>query len=37
MTPRPTSGARCVYLAGPDGQYVTGTTLMVDGGYNYLR
>jgi NAD(P)-dependent dehydrogenase (short-subunit alcohol dehydrogenase family) len=30
-------GRGVVYLAGPDGQYVTGTTLMIDGGYNYLR
>jgi NAD(P)-dependent dehydrogenase (short-subunit alcohol dehydrogenase family) len=30
-------GRAVVYLCGPDGRYVTGTTLMVDGGYNYLR
>jgi NAD(P)-dependent dehydrogenase (short-subunit alcohol dehydrogenase family) len=30
-------GRAVVYLASPDGAYVTGTTLMVDGGYNYLR
>jgi NAD(P)-dependent dehydrogenase (short-subunit alcohol dehydrogenase family) len=30
-------GRAVVYLAGPDGRYVTGTTLMVDGGYTYLR
>ncbi len=30
-------GRAVVYLAGEDGRYVTGTTLMVDGGYNYLR
>jgi NAD(P)-dependent dehydrogenase (short-subunit alcohol dehydrogenase family) len=30
-------GRAVVYLAGPDGSYITGTTLMVDGGYNYLR
>jgi NAD(P)-dependent dehydrogenase (short-subunit alcohol dehydrogenase family) len=30
-------GRAVVYLAGKDGAYVTGTTLMVDGGYNYLR
>jgi NAD(P)-dependent dehydrogenase (short-subunit alcohol dehydrogenase family) len=30
-------GRAVVYLASPDGSYITGTTLMVDGGYNYLR
>jgi len=30
-------GRAVVYLAGKDGSYVTGTTLMVDGGFNYLR
>ena len=30
-------GRAVVYLAGPDGRYITGTTLMVDGGYTYLR
>ena len=30
-------GRAVVYLAGKDGRYVTGTTLMVDGGFNYLR
>jgi len=30
-------GRAVVYLASKDGGYVTGTTLMVDGGYNYLR
>jgi NAD(P)-dependent dehydrogenase (short-subunit alcohol dehydrogenase family) len=30
-------GRGVVYLAGPDGNYVTGTTLMIDGGFNYLR
>jgi NAD(P)-dependent dehydrogenase (short-subunit alcohol dehydrogenase family) len=30
-------GRGVVYLAGPDGKYITGTTLMIDGGYNYLR
>ena len=30
-------GRAVVYLASPDGSYVTGTTLMVDGGFNYLR
>ncbi|HVW45209.1 MAG TPA: SDR family oxidoreductase [Amycolatopsis sp.] len=30
-------GRAVVYLAGPDGGYVTGTTLMVDGGHDYLR
>jgi NAD(P)-dependent dehydrogenase (short-subunit alcohol dehydrogenase family) len=30
-------GRAVVYLASEDGRYVTGTTLMVDGGYNYLR
>jgi NAD(P)-dependent dehydrogenase (short-subunit alcohol dehydrogenase family) len=30
-------GRAVVYLASRDGRYVTGTTLMVDGGYNYLR
>jgi NAD(P)-dependent dehydrogenase (short-subunit alcohol dehydrogenase family) len=30
-------GGAVVYLASAAGRYVTGTTLMVDGGYNYLR
>jgi NAD(P)-dependent dehydrogenase (short-subunit alcohol dehydrogenase family) len=30
-------GRAVVYLASMDGRYVTGTTLMVDGGFNYLR
>lgn len=30
-------GRAVVYLASADGSYVTGTTLMVDGGFNYLR
>jgi NAD(P)-dependent dehydrogenase (short-subunit alcohol dehydrogenase family) len=30
-------GRAVVYLASKDGSFVTGTTLMVDGGYNYLR
>jgi NAD(P)-dependent dehydrogenase (short-subunit alcohol dehydrogenase family) len=30
-------GRAVVYLASQDGRYITGTTLMVDGGYNYLR
>jgi NAD(P)-dependent dehydrogenase (short-subunit alcohol dehydrogenase family) len=30
-------GRAVVFLCGPDSRYVTGTTLMVDGGYNYLR
>jgi NAD(P)-dependent dehydrogenase (short-subunit alcohol dehydrogenase family) len=30
-------GRGAVYLAGPDGAFVTGTTLMIDGGFNYLR
>lgn len=30
-------GRAVVYLASQDGSYVTGTTLMVDGGFNYLR
>jgi NAD(P)-dependent dehydrogenase (short-subunit alcohol dehydrogenase family) len=30
-------GRAVVYLASKDGIYITGTTLMVDGGYNYLR
>jgi NAD(P)-dependent dehydrogenase (short-subunit alcohol dehydrogenase family) len=30
-------GRAVVYLAGKDGGYVTGTTLMVDGGFSYLR
>jgi NAD(P)-dependent dehydrogenase (short-subunit alcohol dehydrogenase family) len=30
-------GRAVVYLASEAGRYVTGTTLMVDGGYNYLR
>jgi NAD(P)-dependent dehydrogenase (short-subunit alcohol dehydrogenase family) len=30
-------GRAVVYLASRDGGYITGTTLMVDGGYNYLR
>jgi NAD(P)-dependent dehydrogenase (short-subunit alcohol dehydrogenase family) len=30
-------GRAVVYLCGPDGTYLTGTTLMLDGGFNYLR
>jgi len=30
-------GRAAVFLAGPDAGYVTGTTLMVDGGFTYLR
>ena len=30
-------GRAAVFLCGPDGRYVTGTTLMVDGGQAYLR
>jgi NAD(P)-dependent dehydrogenase (short-subunit alcohol dehydrogenase family) len=30
-------GPAAVYLASNDAAYVTGTTLMVDGGFNYLR
>lgn len=30
-------GRAAVFLAGPDSRYITGTTLMVDGGYDYLR
>jgi NAD(P)-dependent dehydrogenase (short-subunit alcohol dehydrogenase family) len=30
-------GRAVVYLCSDDAAYVTGTTLMVDGGYNYLR
>ena len=30
-------GRGAVYLAGRDGRYITGTTLMIDGGFNYLR
>jgi NAD(P)-dependent dehydrogenase (short-subunit alcohol dehydrogenase family) len=30
-------GRAVVFLAGKDGSYITGTTLMVDGGFNYLR
>ena len=30
-------GRAAVFLCGPDGRYVTGTTLMVDGGQSYLR
>jgi len=30
-------GRAVVFLASKDGSYITGTTLMVDGGFNYLR
>jgi NAD(P)-dependent dehydrogenase (short-subunit alcohol dehydrogenase family) len=30
-------GRAIVFLCGPDAEYITGTTLMVDGGYTYLR
>lgn len=30
-------GRVCVFLAGPDSGYITGTTLMADGGLQYLR
>ena len=30
-------GRAVVYLCGNDGSYITGTTLMLDGGFNYLR
>jgi NAD(P)-dependent dehydrogenase (short-subunit alcohol dehydrogenase family) len=30
-------GRAVVFLAGPDAGYITGTTLMVDGGHDYLR
>jgi NAD(P)-dependent dehydrogenase (short-subunit alcohol dehydrogenase family) len=30
-------GPAVVYLCSDDARYMTGTTLMVDGGYNYLR
>jgi NAD(P)-dependent dehydrogenase (short-subunit alcohol dehydrogenase family) len=30
-------GRAVVFLAGPDSGYITGSTLMVDGGYDYLR
>jgi NAD(P)-dependent dehydrogenase (short-subunit alcohol dehydrogenase family) len=30
-------GRAVVYLASKDGSYITGTTLMIDGGFNYLR
>jgi NAD(P)-dependent dehydrogenase (short-subunit alcohol dehydrogenase family) len=30
-------GRAVLFLAGPDAAYVTGTTLMVDGGHTYLR
>jgi NAD(P)-dependent dehydrogenase (short-subunit alcohol dehydrogenase family) len=30
-------GRAVVYLASKDGSYVSGTTLMVDSGFNYLR
>jgi NAD(P)-dependent dehydrogenase (short-subunit alcohol dehydrogenase family) len=30
-------GRAVVFLASEDGRYITGTTMMIDGGFNYLR
>ena len=36
-TPKPTSAGASSISPDPDGRYITGTTLMIDGGFNYLR
>ncbi len=35
--PEPDIGRAVVFLCSEDARYITGTTLMVDGGFNYLR